>query len=202
MADNVLILASTSKSRQAILRNAGLNFDIVDAGVDEDIIKDALLCKDQSLDLADIATILAQTKAVSVSEKFPDKWTIGADQVLICDGELFNKPRSLDEARDHLLRLSGKTHVLETAIACARQGKTIWSHRDCVHLSMRAFSARFLGRYMAAAGSDVMSTVGGYKLEQTGIQLFEKIEGDYFTILGMPLLPLLDFLRRQELLEG
>lgn len=201
MPSGSLILASTSKSRQAILRDAGLTFDIVDAGVDEDAVKQALLCKDDSLDIADIATILAQTKALTVSEKNSGNWIIGADQVLICDDELFNKPASVSRARDQLLRLSGKTHVLETAIACAHNGEVVWTYRDSAHLSMRPFSPKFLGRYLAAVGEDVLTTVGGYKLESLGIQLFEKIEGDYFTILGLPLLPLLDFLRQSELIE-
>ncbi len=201
MANSPIILASTSKSRQTILRNAGLTFDSIDASVDETIVKQAFLGTDKAQDIADVATILAQSKALTVSEQHSSKWVIGTDQILICEGELFNKPRSIGEARDHLLKLAGKTHMLETSIAVARDGEVDWSYRDGPLLTMRALTPEFIGRYLAAAGADITTTVGGYKLEGIGVQLFERIQGDFFTILGLPLLPLLDYLRQFDLIE-
>ncbi|MGI9316572.1 MAG: Maf family protein [bacterium] len=200
MAKPTIILASTSQSRQTLLHNAGVQFDAIDAGVDEDAIKKAFLGDGNEQDIADVATILAQTKAVTVSEQQPDQLVIGADQTLLCDGKLYSKPESIEHARGQLLYMAGRTHVLETAVACATNGQIVWSYREGPSLKMRDFTPQFLGRYMAAVGADVTSTVGGYKLEGQGIQLFEKIEGNYFSILGLPLLPLLDFLRQQELL--
>lgn len=202
MADHPIILASTSKSRQALLHNAGLVFDSMDAGVDEDAVKDAFLGRNDEQDIADVAMILAQAKAMTVSEQHPASLVIGADQTLIFEGRLYNKPTSLEEAREHLLKFAGKTHVLETAVACARDGEIVWSYREAPALTMRAFSPAFVGRYMGAIGDDVKSTVGGYKLEGQGVQLFEKIDGSFFAILGLPLLPLLDFLRQQDLVEA
>ncbi len=201
MVDQSLILASTSKSRQSLLRNAGLEFDCLDSKLDEDAVKAAFLNSNADQDIADLAMILAQAKAMRVSEQHPDCLVIGADQTLICDNRLYSKPVSQDEAREQLLALSGKTHTLETAVACARAGEIVWSYREGPTLKMRPFSPAFLGRYMAAVGDDVMTTVGGYKLEARGIQLFEKIDGSYFAILGLPLLPLLEFLRQQGLVE-
>ena len=201
MADQPIILASTSKSRQALLHNAGLSFDSIDASIDEDAVKDAFLGQNDEQDIADVAMILAQAKAMTVSEQHPGSLVIGADQTLIFEGRLYSKPTSLDEAREHLLEFAGKTHVLETAVACARAGGIVWSYREAQFLTLRDFSPQFVGRYMAAIGDDVKSTVGGYKLEGQGIQLFDKIDGNFFTILGLPLLPLLDFLREQNLVD-
>ena len=155
MADHPIILASTSKSRQTLLRNAGLSFDCVDAGVDEDAIKDAFLGRNDDQDVADVATILAQSKAMTVSEQYPDSLVIGADQTLLFDEKLYSKPVSIDEAREHLLRFAGQTHVLETAVSCARAGEIIWSYREAPALTMRKFTPQFLGRYMAAVGDDI-----------------------------------------------
>lgn len=202
MVDQPIILASSSKSRQALLRNAGLSFDSMDAGIDEDAVKDAFLGRNDEQDIADVAMILAQAKAMTISEQYPGSLVIGADQTLIFEGRLYSKPASLDEAREHLMQFAGKTHVLETAVACARAGEIVWSYREAPRLTMRDFSPQFVGRYMAAVGEDVTSTVGGYKLEGQGIQLFDKIDGSFFAILGLPLLPLLDFLRQQNLVEA
>ena len=201
MAKPTIILASTSQSRQSLLSNAGIDFEFMDAGVDEDAIKQAYLGGGNEQDIADVATIIAHTKAVTVSEKHPGQLVIGADQTLLCNGKLYSKPPTVEHAREQLLFMAGRTHVLETAVACARNGEIIWSYREGPSLKMREFTPQFLGRYMAALGADVTSTVGGYKLEGAGIQLFEKIEGNYFSILGLPLLPLLDFLRQQELID-
>ncbi len=201
MPAETIILASTSKSRQAILSNAGVIFDSLAAGVDEDAVKDAFLGSENEQDLADVAMILAQAKAVTVSEQHPDRLVIGADQILLSDAEMFNKPESIEQARDQLLKLSGKTHALETAVACARNGEITWSYRESALLTMRALTPKYIGRYLAIVGADATTTVGGYKLEGIGVQLFSKIEGDYFAILGLPLLPVLNYLRGQGLIE-
>jgi septum formation protein len=145
----------------------------------------------------DLAQSLAAAKAISVANQMPDALVIGADQVLNLSGKAFDKPGSRDEARRHLLELRGLPHVLETAICCARDGKVLWDHLERATLTMRAFSESFLDEYLDHMGSDVTTSVGAYKLEGLGAQLFDNIEGDYFTILGLPLLPLLDYLRRQ-----
>lgn len=187
-----IILASASKSRQIMLRNAGLEFETVVSGVDEDAIKSAVA---EELLLEDLAGLLAQTKASVVSETNRDKWVVGADQTLLFEGTLFDKPLSKEQARDNLLRFRGKVHRLETAVCLAKAGEIVWTHSEPAFLSVREFSNEFLGHYLASEGDDVMSSVGGYKLEGLGLQLFEKIEGDFFSILGLPMIPLLTQLR-------
>jgi septum formation protein len=137
-----------------------------------------------------------------VANRRPEAIVIGADQVLSLEGRAFDKPGSRKEAREHLLQLRGRSHVLETAICCAKDGDTIWQHLGRATLTMRSFSEAFLDEYLDRMGSEVLASVGAYKLEGLGAQLFEAIDGDYFTILGMPLLPLLDFLRRQGALAA
>ena len=202
MPQDSFILASASKSRQALLANAGLNFDIQPADVDEPAIKQAFSKNNADANPADIALILASTKAVVISELNPDKLVIGADQVLVLETTRMSKPASMDAARDHLLRLRDKTHTLESAVSCAKAGKIIWTYSDSAHMTMRNFTPEFLGQYLADVGDDVLTSVGGYKLEGRGIQLFERIEGNYFTILGLPLLPLLTFLRDQSVVAN
>jgi septum formation protein len=126
---------------------------------------------------------------------------IGADQVLELDGERLTKPADMEEARRQLLRLSGRTHQLHSAIACARGGGILWQHSETAHLTMRKFSPAFVGHYLAAIGAGALNSVGAYQLEGRGIQLFDKVDGDYFGILGLPLLPLLAFLRSEGVLE-
>jgi septum formation protein len=127
---------------------------------------------------------------------------IGADQVLNLGGRIFDKPASAHEARRHLLELRGRSHILETAVCCAAADNIVWRHLGRATLTMRMFSDAFLDDYLSRTGSDVLTSVGGYRLESLGAQLFDAVEGDYFTILGLPLLPLLDFLRRQGALAG
>jgi septum formation protein len=195
-----LILASKSASRRQLMENAGLVFDCIDSELDEETIKDTFLTAGNQ-DLSDVAMILAQAKATVVSEQYPGSLVIGADQVLICGDRLYNKPADHEQAREHLLSLSAHTHVLETAVCVAQNGNVLWSHREAPQLTMRKLSPAFIGRYMAAVGDDVLTTVGGYKLEGRGIQLFDKIEGSYFAILGLPLLALLSFLRSKGIVE-
>jgi len=196
---NLLILASKSPSRKKLMANAGLNFQQHVSKVDEDIIKQTFL---QEGEVSDLAMILAQAKAMTVSADFPDAYVLGADQTLLFEGKVYDKPASSTEARDQLLTLRGKQHQLETAVCIVKNEEVIWSCSDPSYLKMRDFSPEFLGKYLAAEGDSVKTSVGGYKLEGLGLQLFEKIDGDFFSILGLPMLKLLDFLRTQNLIES
>jgi septum formation protein len=193
-----LVLASTSRIRGELLSRAGVTFETYQPDVDEDVLK----ASKKGLSPADLAQSLAAAKAVSVADRLPGAFVIGTDQVLNLDGQVFDKPRSREEARRHLLLLRGRSHVLETAVCCARAGNLDWQHLDQARLTMRGFSDSFLERYLDRVGPDVVTSVGAYKLESLGAQLFDRIDGDYFTILGLPLLPLLDFLRRQGALAA
>jgi len=200
MSDNhTLILASKSPSRKNLMENAGLNFQQHASDVDEDIIKSTFLKQGE---ISDLAMILAQAKALSVSESFPDAYIIGADQTLLFDGKVYDKPVSDDDARDQLLALRGNQHQLETAVVIAKNQEIIWECSDSSYLTMRMFSPEFLGKYLASEGKNVKTSVGGYKLEGLGLQLFEKIDGDFFSILGLPMISLLSFLRKQNLIES
>ena len=192
-----IILASGSRSRRQLMEAAGLAFHAVPAKVDEAAIRDALLANDKDADPADIAELLAEAKAVEVSTRHPDALVIGADQVLALAGKLYEKPADLARARDNLLELEGRTHQLHSAVAIAEAGEVVWRHIDTAHMSMRKLSPQFIGQYLARAGDKVCLSVGAYQLEGLGLQLFECIEGDYFTILGLPMLPLLAELRRR-----
>jgi len=191
-----LILASTSRIRRELLVKAGVEFESLRPEVDEAVLKAAA----KILVPGDLAQSLASAKAVSVANRLPEDLVIGADQVLNFQGRTVDKPASRQEARRHLLQLRGQPHVLETAICCAKAGTVIWRHLGRATLTMRLFSEAFLEDYLERMGPEVTSSVGGYQLEGLGSQLFERIDGDYFTILGLPLLPLLDFLRRQDAL--
>jgi len=188
----MLILASTSQSRRELLTNAGLAFEIEAPGVDEDEVKLSLVA--QKADALAIATTLAELKATRVSARFPEAFTIGGDSTLACEGRLFDKPPTIAAARDQLLALRGRTHDLVSSVVVARGGVRIWHHAERAQLTMRPFSEAFLDAYLAEAGESVTTSVGAYRLESVGAHLFSKIEGDYFTILGLPLLPLLSFL--------
>ena len=195
-----LILASASRARASVLAAAGLSFRVHPADVDEPAIRESLANGEVEATPGDVAQILAQTKAATISEVSPDALVIGADQVLVCDGRIYEKPKDGDAARDQLLSLRNKTHSLISAVACARDGSILWHHEQTALLTMRHFSNEFLGQYLANAGPGVTESVGGYQLEGAGSQLFSLIDGDYFTILGIPLLPLLGFLRTQNII--
>jgi septum formation protein len=197
-----LVLASASASRRQLLEAAGLSFRVVPAEIDEAAVREAVLTGDDSILPADIAEILARAKAEEVSERHPEALVIGGDQVLALDGRIFEKPAGMAAARDSLLALRGKTHQLHGAVVLAEQGETTWSHLDTAHMTMRASTPEFIGRYLAAAGERVCQSVGAYQLEALGVHLFERIEGDYFTILGLPLLPLLAELRSRGVIEA
>jgi septum formation protein len=193
-----LILASTSRIRGELLAKAGITFDSVKPEVDETELKR----QSPGLSPGNLAQKLAAAKAVSVTNRYPGALVIGADQVLNLEGRAFDKPDSVETARHQLTDLRGRRHVLETALCCAQDGKIVWQHLGQAGLTMRTFSEQFLADYLRAVGPDVTTSVGGYKLEGVGAQLFDRIDGDYFTILGLPLLPLLDFLRRKGILPA
>ncbi|HXQ53226.1 MAG TPA: Maf family nucleotide pyrophosphatase [Stellaceae bacterium] len=190
-----LVLASQSAARRTLLAAAGINVKIVPARIDEGEIKNVFRSQRQPVDHC--ARGLAAAKATHVSAFHPTAWVIGADQILECGGEWLDKATDLDDARRQLRLLRGRAHELVTAVAVAGNGVFAWHHVERARLTMRAFSDAFLDDYIAAQGKRLLATVGGYALEGLGAQLFERIEGDYFAILGLPLLPLLGFLREQ-----
>jgi septum formation protein len=192
-----LVLGSASASRSALLEAAGLEFEVDPAGIDESAIR-KVVTKDRGATPSDIADVLARAKAETVSERNPGSLVIGADQVLACGDELFKKPKSMEDARRTLLALQGKTHQLHASIALAREGHVFWAHIETAHLTMRALSPEDIGRYLGEAGEKVLSSVGAYQLEGLGVHLFEEIKGDYFTILGLPMLALLKRLRLER----
>jgi septum formation protein len=196
-----LILASSSKVRARLLEAAGLAFSVQPPGLDEHAMRQTV-GSTGALSPQDIAEVLARAKAEAVSELMRDAFVIGADQVLAFGDRILAKPDSMEAARKELLDLSGKSHSLHSAVALARNGITAWAYSGSSTLLMRALTPQFIGRYLAAAGEEVLSSVGAYQLEGLGIQLFEKIDGDYFSILGLPLLPLLDALRREGAIDG
>ena len=190
----MIILASTSQTRQIILADAGLKFTSERPQVDER----RLVAENPQWTPEDISLRLAESKACDVSRRYPDALVIGADQVLAFGNRVHSKPRDIEDCRHHLHELRGQTHRLISSAVCARQGVTIWSLTDVATLTMRQFSEAFLEQYLASSGANSLKSVGGYQVEGLGIQLFSEISGDYFTILGLPLLPLLDYLRAES----
>ncbi len=205
MADAVsktrLILASGSQARRAMLMAAGLVFEIMPADVDEPAIREALRAEDVECEPADVAEVLACAKAAHVSRAHPDAVVIGSDQILNFGSKIYTKSLNLDSARAVLTELRGKTHQLHSCAAIAVGGEVVWTHVETTDLTMCAVSDEFLDVYLETAGNDVLGCVGAYQIEGLGIQLFERIEGDYFTILGLPLLPLLAELRARKVLD-
>ena len=188
-----IILASASLSRRKLLKAAGVEFRAIAAGVNENAIKRRHDPHEGGF--GELAAQLASQKALAVADRHTDALVIGADQMLVFDGEAFDKPDSIETARRQLMRLRGETHSLQTAVACAMGKDILWSHVDAPRLTMRDFSAGQLEAYLAGEGEAVAATVGGYRIEGPAIQLFESIGGNYFSVLGLPLLPLLAFLR-------
>jgi septum formation protein len=187
-------LASKSAIRASILRGAGVSFEAVSPDVDEASVKEGLLSRGGTP--RSVAEALAVMKAVAVSRD-RQGLVIGADQTLDLAGAFYDKATSPDEARERLALLKGRTHALHAAVAVALDGAAVWRHVETARLTMRAFSDGFLDGYLMRAGAAVLDSVGGYQLEGEGAQLFEEIDGDYFAILGLPLIPLLDALRRE-----
>lgn len=191
-----VVLASGSRVRARLLEDAGVEFITEPAGVDEREVKSALRAEGASA--SEVAEALAELKAVRVSLRHPGALVVGADQMLVCDGTWFDKPADRVRARADLMALRGRTHELACCACVARDGARLWHHPASARLTMRAFSDRFIDRYLEALDETALDCVGVYQLEGLGAQLFEEVDGDFFSILGLPLLPLLAFLRTHE----
>jgi septum formation protein len=195
----MIILASTSASRQRLLTAAGVSFDAIAPYVDEQALTAGLLAEGEAPRA--IADALAEAKAVKVSRRFPGALVLGSDSVLaLGENTMLDKPDSLEAVAQHLRLLSGKTHQLISAAVMAQDGKPVWRSIDTATLTVRVLSEAFIADYVTQVGDRVMGSVGAYHLEGLGAQLFAHISGDYFTILGLPLLPVLDYLRTRKLL--
>jgi septum formation protein len=195
---SMLILASASGIRARLLREAGVNFGVRPAEIDEEALKVSQLAAEAGNEK--LAALLAEAKALSIAQTAPQALVLGCDQVLVCGDRLFGKAHNAAEARATLLALRGKAHCLITACTLAQNGKVLWQHQERATLWLRAFSDAFLEAYLRAEGSTILGSVGCYRFEGRGAQLFERVEGDFFTILGLPLLPLLPVLREHGVL--
>lgn len=195
-----LILASSSKARHSMLTNAGVTCEAIASMIDEDGYKQSM--KAEGANAAEAAETLAEMKALRMYRQQPDGIIIAADQMLECNGIWFDKPRDRDNTRAQLLALRGKTHQLVSAAVIYKEGSRIWGTIDTAHLTMRNFSDEWLEDYLDATGNEIYDCVGGYQLEGIGAQLFTEVRGDYFTVLGLPLLPLIGFLRDHGILKA
>lgn len=197
-----LILASGSAARRTLLEATGLIFDVIPANIDEGKIRDAIVGATANVEGSDIAGVLAAEKARLVSIEHPNALVVGADQVLTLGGKFFSKAENLAEAREILSMLRGRTHELVSAVALARNGEVHWQTSATAEMTMRSFSDEFLGCYLEKMGDRALQIVGCYEIEGPGVQLFEEIDGDYFTILGIPLLELLARLRHEGMVTA
>ena len=195
-----LILATASQARRAVLAAAGLRFTAEAAAVDEAAIKEG--ARAEGIPPGEAAMLLAEAKAQRIARRQPEALVIGADQLLVCEGRWFDKPPDMAAARAQLLALRGRPHELMTAMVCWRGGQRVWQHLARPRLTMRGFSEAFLDAYLALEGEAVLGSVGAYRLEGPGVQLFDAVEGEHSAILGLPLLPLLGFLRQHGVLLG
>jgi septum formation protein len=193
LAADPLMLASKSSARQALLSAAGVPVEVQPADIDERKLEDA----ETLLGPSAIAALLAREKAIAVERHHPGRLVLGADQMLALDGRRFAKPADREAAHAQLRALSGRTHELHSAIAFVHNGAVVFEHVEVARLAMRGFSEQFLDHYLDAAGGAVTQSVGAYQIEGLGVQLFDRLEGDYFTILGLPLMAVLEFLRQR-----
>lgn len=193
LAPTPLVLASSSAIRRKVMEATGIPFEIRPASIDERAIEAAAPSKDPSA----VAMLLAHEKALRVATEIPGRMVVGADQILTLEGRRLDKPADLAAARIQLKALAGRTHELHAGVAVARDGKVLFEHVDVAHLTMRPLNDAFLDRYFDSVGSAIINSVGVYQLEALGVHLFDRIEGDYFTVLGLPLLPLLAYLRAE-----
>jgi septum formation protein len=198
LAPQPLVLASKSVARRALLEAAGIPVEIRPASIDERAIE----ARAGKTGAGDAAALLARAKAEAVAAESPGQIVLGADQTLALGERRFSKAPDRAAAREQLRALRGSTHALHSAAAVVRDNEVLFEHVDAAHLTMRAFSDAFLDRYLEAVGDAVLASVGGYQLEGAGIQLFERVDGDHFTVLGLPLLPLLAYLRQAGLLAA
>ncbi|MGV2051048.1 Maf-like protein [Agrobacterium sp. 22-209-1] len=195
-----LILASSSASRQMLMRNAGLTFLAIPADIDERALDEQLERDGASPE--EVALELARAKALAVSRLYPGALVLGCDQTMALGARVYHKPKTMAEAESHLLSLSGKVHRLNSAAVLVQHGEVVWQIVSSAELTVRTLSAEFVSRHLQRVGEKALSSVGAYQLEGEGIQLFTSIEGDYFTILGLPLLPLLSKLRDMDVVDG
>lgn len=195
-----LILASSSASRQMLMRNAGLTFLAIPADIDERALDEQLERDGASPE--EVALELASAKALAVSRLYPGALVLGCDQTMALGARVYHKPKTMAEAESHLLSLSGKVHRLNSAAVLVQHGEVVWQIVSSAELTVRTLSAEFVSRHLQRVGEKALSSVGAYQLEGEGIQLFTSIEGDYFSILGLPLLPLLSKLRDMDVIDG
>lgn len=195
-----LILASSSASRQMLMRNAGLTFSAIPADIDERALDEQLERDGASPE--EVALELARAKALAVGALHPEALVLGCDQTMALGARVYHKPKTIVEAEAHLLSLSGNVHRLNSAAVLVRHGEVVWQTVSSAELGVRTLSAEFVSRHLKRVGEKALSSVGAYQLEGEGIQLFTSIEGDYFTILGLPLLPLLSKLRDMDVIDG
>jgi len=195
-----LVLASASEIRATLLRNAGVQIDVIPARIDEATIRAALEAEEASP--RDVADTLAEMKAMKLSERHPDAMVLGCDQVLAFEGRILTKPDTADAARAQLSALRGKRHMLLSAAVLYEAGKPLWRHVGGVRLTMRAFSDAYLDDYLSRNWESIRHAVGAYKLEEEGARLFSRVEGDYFTVLGLPLLEVLGFLGQRGMIAA
>ncbi|UNZ50203.1 Maf-like protein [Agrobacterium tumefaciens] len=195
-----LILASSSASRQMLMRNAGLTFSAIPADIDERALDEQLERDGASPE--EVALELARAKALAVGALHPEALVLGCDQTMALGALVYHKPKTMVEAEAHLLSLSGNVHRLNSAAVLVRHGEVVWQTVSSAELGVRTLSAEFVSRHLKRVGEKALSSVGAYQLEGEGIQLFTSIEGDYFTILGLPLLPLLSKLRDMDVIDG
>ena len=197
---DAIVLASGSPFRRKMLEDAGLEIEVEKPQIDERAVEAAVA--NSGVGPEDLALILAEAKALEVSQDRPGALVIGTDQTLSLGDEVLHKPRDMEEARRRLLALSGRTHQLNSAVVLMRDGEVLWRHVGGARLTMRELDPGFIGRHLSHVGEKALSSVGAYQIEGEGIQLFETIEGDHFTIVGMPLLPLLAKLREMQAIDG